>query len=114
MGTPKFSNSTSPILGLLKKRINEYFQREKISPTGNSKLYIKAIVLLSVFMLVYAALLFFYSPYWLVVIECVVLGILTASIGFNVMHDGAHGSFSKRPWLNKIAETSLDLLGASS
>ncbi|HLX92753.1 MAG TPA: acyl-CoA desaturase [Puia sp.] len=47
-------------------------------------------------------------------IECIVLGILTASIGFNVMHDGAHGSFSKYKWLNNIAAASFDFLGASS
>jgi linoleoyl-CoA desaturase len=114
MGIPKFSNSTSPILTVLKKRISEYFQKENISPTGNYKLFIKAGILSLVFILVYSSLLVFSSPYWLVTIECILLGVLTASIGFNVMHDGAHGSFSKYKWLNKIAATSFDFLGASS
>lgn len=41
-------------------------------------------------------------------------GLLTAAIGFNVMHDGAHGSFSKEPKLNMLAAFTLDFLGASS
>jgi linoleoyl-CoA desaturase len=37
-----------------------------------------------------------------------------AGIGFNVMHDGAHGSYSKHAWLNKIMANSLNLLGGSA
>ena len=114
MTTPKFSNSTLSIHTVLKKRINEYFQQKKISPSGNSALYIKAGILLSVYILIYLSLLLFSLPVWIAIIGCVLLGALTASIGFNVMHDGAHGSFSKHPWLNKLAASSLDMLGASS
>ncbi|MDE3211691.1 MAG: acyl-CoA desaturase, partial [Bacteroidota bacterium] len=35
------------------------------------------------------------------------------AIGFNVMHDGAHGSFSNSKLLNKMAGFSLNFLGAS-
>ncbi len=112
---PKFSNPATPsIHTVLKKRINEYFQQKGISSTGDHRLYLKAGILLTVFVLVYSSLLIFSSPSWLVILECVLLGILTASLGFNVMHDGAHGSFSKYGWLNKIAASSFDLLGASS
>jgi linoleoyl-CoA desaturase len=37
-----------------------------------------------------------------------------AGIGFNIMHDGAHGSFSKYKWLNNVAAFSLNILGGSS
>ena len=34
-------------------------------------------------------ILVFYTPAtWLAITECIVLGGLTAAIGFNVMHDG--------------------------
>src|SRR6185436_18491932 len=35
-------------------------------------------------------------------------------IGFNVMHDGAHGSFSKHKWMNFLAAFSLNILGGNS
>jgi linoleoyl-CoA desaturase len=42
------------------------------------------------------------------------MGGLTAAIGFNVMHDGSHGSFSNNAKLNKIAGSlSINVLGAS-
>ena len=49
----------------------------------------------------------------LTTIGCVLFGLLTAGIGFNVMHDGAHGSFSTKKWLNELAGLSLNFLGAN-
>jgi linoleoyl-CoA desaturase len=37
-----------------------------------------------------------------------------AAIGFNVQHDGGHGAYSNRRWINKLMALSLDLLGGSS
>jgi linoleoyl-CoA desaturase len=41
-----------------------------------------------------------------------VVGIVALATG--VMHDGNHGSFSRHPWLNRVAGYSLDALGGSS
>lgn len=65
------------------------------------------------FLAVYVHLVFFTPATWLAILDCIVLGGLTASIGFNIMHDGAHGSFSKYKWMNKIAGASLNFLGAN-
>ncbi|MEZ4468279.1 MAG: fatty acid desaturase [bacterium] len=43
-----------------------------------------------------------------------VLGFFIAGIGFNIMHDANHGSYSRRPWVNKVLGATLDLLGGSS
>ena len=48
------------------------------------------------------------------IIESVLLGGVVAAIGFNVMHDGAHGSFSKYKWVNRFAAFSLNILGGNS
>jgi linoleoyl-CoA desaturase len=50
-------------------------------------------------------------PIWLSVILCSLFGINLAAIGFNVMHDGAHGSFSSKAWVNEIMGHSLNLMG---
>lgn len=114
MEKPKFARSTSSINKELARKINEYFHQKNFSRLGNSKLYFKAGILVAAFLGVYIHLVFFTPLYWIAIPECVLLGILTASVGFNLMHDGAHGSFSKYPALNKIAALSLDFLGASS
>lgn len=113
MAAPKFLSTSGSFHTELKKRITEYFQEVGQAPTGNYHLFIKAILLVVAFHLVYIHLVFFTPSWWLALIECIILGGLTASIGFNVMHDGAHGSFSKYGWINKLAGLSLNFLGAN-
>jgi linoleoyl-CoA desaturase len=114
MVPPKFSASRLSLHAVLKKNVNEYFQQQKLSPAGNYKLHLKAAILIASYVLIYIDLIFFTPGGLLAIIECILSGVLTASIGFNVMHDGAHGSFSNHSWLNKMAASSLDFLGASS
>jgi linoleoyl-CoA desaturase len=113
MAAPKFLQSSGSFHSELKSRITNYFQEVGTSPTGNYKLFIKAIILVVSFLLVYIHLVFYTPVWWMALLECILLGGLTASIGFNVMHDGAHGSFSKYPWVNKLAGLSLNFLGAN-
>ncbi len=114
MSTPKFNTTTPSIYSELKIRINSYFKAKNIPTTGNYPLYIKAIVLLLGLVGLYVHLVFFTPPWWLAIPECLLMGLITAGIGFNIMHDGAHGSFSRYPKLNLLASFSLDMLGGSS
>lgn len=115
MSTPKFANlKGSNFHQELKRRVNNYFAEHKKSSTGNIALYSKAILLFSAYIAVYVHLVFFTPPGWIAILECLVMGGLTAAIGFNVMHDGAHGSFSNSKLVNKLAAFSANILGASS
>ena len=104
MATPKFSNiKGSNFHQELKKRVNNYFTESKKVATGNFGLYFKAILFWVVYITLYIHVLFFTPQSWIAILECIVMGGLTAAIGFNVMHDGGHGSFSKSKFWNKIA-----------
>jgi linoleoyl-CoA desaturase len=112
--TPKFKNITgSTFHKVLKQRVNDYFIQNNKKSTGNISLYFKAILLWSLYIALYVHLIFFTPNYALALIECLALGGITAAIGFNVMHDGGHGSFSESPFWNKIAAFSVNGLGAS-
>ena len=114
MATPKFSNiKGSNFHQELKKRVNNYFTESKKVATGNFGLYFKAILFWVVYITLYIHVLFFTPQSWIAILECIVMGGLTAAIGFNVMHDGGHGSFSKSKFWNKIAAFSVNALGAS-
>jgi linoleoyl-CoA desaturase len=76
-------------------------------------LYIKAVLLLVVFASTYIHLVFFTPPGFWAIVELIVLGGSMAAIGFNIMHDGAHGSFSNSPVINKCAAITLGVLGGS-
>ena len=45
---------------------------------------------------------------------CAALGFVFSSIGFSVMHDANHGSYSTKPMLNDLLGLSANALGASS
>ncbi|MBP7245467.1 MAG: fatty acid desaturase, partial [Bacteroidia bacterium] len=109
-----FNNRTSPFFDALRERIDNYFKEEKIKPTGNFKLYSKTIILVSVAIFVYSMLVFANLPIWLSIVFCGLMGLTFASIGFNVMHDGAHDSYSTNKSVNKLMSYSLNLMGGSS
>lgn len=115
MSTPKFATPPPPSFHAeLKARINNYFKETGKKPTGNAVLYSKAIILLVAFVSLYVHLVFFTPAAWLALLECVLLGGVVSAIGFNIMHDGGHGSFSTNKVLNEVAAFSLEVLGGSS
>ncbi len=113
MSTPKFLQHSNNFHQELKKRVNQYFEEKKKSPTGNFGLFFKAALFFSAYITLYVHLVFFTPAAWLAVFECVVLGGITAAIGFNVMHDGGHGSFSESKLMNKLAAASANFVGVS-
>lgn len=114
MATPKFANVPHSFHSELKRRISEYFLEVGKSQTGNSSLFTKAVILGIGFLAVYIHLVFFTPNLFFQILESIILGGLVAAIGFNVMHDGAHGSFSKYKWVNTFASFSLNILGGNS
>ena len=114
MATPKFIQTGTDFHQELKKRVNQYFIDRKKSSTGNFHLFFKAAFFFSAYIALYVHLVYFTPTTWLAVVECVLLGCFTAAIGFNVMHDGGHGSFSKSKLINRMAAVSVNCLGASS
>lgn len=114
MSTPKFAVKAQSFHTELKRRVNTYFEEQRKKPTGNFNLYFKAIGFGVALIAVYVHLVFFTPVWWLGVAESIVLGGLIAAIGFNVMHDGAHGSFSNNKIVNTMAAFSLNMLGGSS
>lgn len=114
MTTPKFMKGKGDFHIVLKNRVNQYFTDHKQPMTGNFSLLFKGILFSLLFLAVYVHLVFFTPIAWVAIPECVFFGLLTAAIGFNVMHDGAHGSFSKYKILNKVAGSSLNFLGGSA
>lgn len=115
MPTPKFVNvKNSSFHQELKKRVQSYFENERTTMFGGSKILIKAIILWSLYIAGYVHLIFYTPSTWIAVFECIVMGLVTATIGFNVMHDGGHGSFSRNKTINQIAAYSVNILGASA
>ncbi len=114
MSIPKFTSGQSSFHAELKTRIQDYFTTSGKPTTGNFQLYLKGAILVTSFVALYIHLVFFTPPLVLAIVESTLLGVVIAAIGFNVMHDGAHGSFSRRKWVNHLAAYSLNILGGNS
>lgn len=108
-----FNNKNSVFFNALKEKVDSYFKTNNIKETGNFKLYLKTIILAVTAISLYTILVFFTPNSWISLIMCAFLGLNLAAIGFNTMHDGAHGSFSTKTWVNEMMGYSLNAMGGS-
>ena len=113
MSKISFNNKQSPFFDSLKEKVEIYFKENKINQTGNFKLFTKSFVLLPLAISLYTILVFFNPGIILSILFCIILGFTISSIGFNIMHDGAHGSYSKHKWINRFSAHSLSAVGGS-
>ncbi len=114
MAKAVFNNSNNAFYQSLKQSVDQYFKEKKLKPTGNWRLHIKTIILFAVTIGCYVSLLTI-NMHWLAAIGiCAILGLGCACIGFNVMHDANHGSYSDKPWVNDAMGMTLNLLGANA
>ncbi len=114
MSRVTFNNKGNLFFVNIKQKVDDYFKENNLSPSGSFKLYHKAIVLYSIAIASYITLVFFTPTVLISLALCVILGLAFASIGFNVMHDGAHGSYSNKEWINKLMAFSLNIMGGSA
>ncbi len=113
MSKVSFNTQNTLFSKTLKQRVNAYFKNNNIANTGNRKLYIKSSVLVGLAIAIYIILVFFTPPLVVSLLLCMLLGLNMAAIGFNVMHDGGHSSFSRHTWLNNLSSYSLNMLGGT-
>jgi len=113
--SPTFSkNDNLKFFRTLNSKVNNYFKENNLPKTGNWKLHLKTIILFSVFLAPYFLIIFLTTiPFWLLLIFSIVMGIGMAGIGMNVMHDGNHGSYSNKNWVNKLMGGTIYILAGN-
>jgi linoleoyl-CoA desaturase len=112
-GELKFG-ATDGFHNVVRSRVEQYFRDTGRRPRDCWQMYLKTALIFSWFVASYVLLVFVVGTWWLVVPLAISLGLAMAAVGFNIQHDGNHGAYSDRPWLNKLMALSLDLLGGSS
>lgn len=113
MSKTSFNSINKPFAATLRARVNDYFKTRQLANTGNGKLYVKSITLVTTAIALYTILLALTMPLWLSCLLCILLGINFAAIGFNIMHEGGHQSFAKSKWLNTASAYTLNMLGGT-
>jgi linoleoyl-CoA desaturase len=109
-----FNNKNSSFYQDLKTSVEQYFSATRYKKTGNWKLYAKTLTLVPAALGLYLLLLFVHVSLLPGILISSLLGFILASIGFNIMHDACHGSYSKKAWVNNLMGLSLNLLGGNA
>ena len=109
-----FSNKNNEFYQTLKAEVDDYFIKNNIKKTGDWRLFSKTIILITAALVSYAMLMLVKIPVLPALFLAAGLGYLFACIGFSVMHDANHGSYSPHQRLNDFIGMSANVLGASS
>ncbi len=99
---------------VLKSRVDEYFENNSLSRNANKAMVFKTIAMFAMFFVPYGLIISGYVGYPLAILMYLIMGIGTAGIGFSVMHDSVHGSYSSNPTINKIMGLSMNIIGGSA
>ncbi len=106
------NNAQRPLQTALGSAVNEYFKTHDIAKTGDTALYRKAVIILLMHTASFACFFILAEPYsWL---AWAFHGFTTALVGFNIMHDGAHGSFTKNKTINSLAAHTFNIIGSNA
>jgi linoleoyl-CoA desaturase len=109
-----FNNKNKIFFNALKAEVDAYFEKNGIKKTGNWKLYLKTMILIPSAIGLYSILMFVQMPALLSVFLWFLFGLNMAAIGFNIMHDACHGSFSTKGWVNEVFGLTNNFLGGNA
>jgi fatty acid desaturase len=97
----------------VKQRVDQYFVDNRKLKTGDWRLFLKTSIIVVWFGLFYVLYVFFATSLLMSLLTVVALAQGFILIGFNMMHDGAHRSYSRQKTVNWCMGFTLDLIGGS-
>lgn len=98
----------------LKRRVEGYFEQTGLPRRDPPQMFRKTAIILGWFASSWLLLVFVASTWWQAGLLSISLGLAMAGIGFSIQHDGGHGAYSERQFINQFMAMTLDLLGGSS
>lgn len=97
----------------LKHRVNDYFKQHNLSTKANLSMHVKTAVFLIGYSACYFGILLAPISWEWKMPLFFLMGLSIAGIGFNIMHDAAHGAYSSKEWLNNLLGYSLNVVGGN-
>ena len=114
MAKVTYNNKNAVFFQALKADVDKYFKEKGIRKTGNWQLYLKTVVLIPAAIAIYLTLLFGHLSPLAGMGLSLLFGVTLAGIGFNIMHDACHGSYSTKKWVNDLLGLTLNALGGNA
>ncbi len=98
------------------ERTNAYFKENNISPFANTKMWVKTVVMLSLYFVPYLFMVtgFGAGNGWLFFGFWFLMAVGMIGIGTSVMHDANHGTYSPKWKVNRFIGSILEVIGGYS
>ncbi len=114
MQKPTFEAGHQEFFRRLKSKVDDYFRTTGLSRAGGLSLMVKSCIQFLTSVAIYLVLVLVQPGTFIAVVLAILLGLHLAMLGFNIMHEGGHQSFSRFGWLNAVAAYFLNLLGGNT
>ena len=99
----------------LNARVDNYFSERNLNKRGNQNMFVKTILVLTYFAVIYFFILFGGVNNLIILgILWAFLGIGQALLGMTVMHDKVHGAYTSNKWMNLLLEIPITAIGVDS
>jgi linoleoyl-CoA desaturase len=96
---------------VLKKRVDQYFEDNKISRHANAAMVLKTIILLTAYLAPFIYMMIAQPSFGVSMVMWVIMGLAMAGIGMSIMHDANHGAYSSNEKINSWVGYTINLCG---
>lgn len=111
----RFSTSNLSFFKTVRSRVDDYFKKNNLSKFGGSRMFIKSIVILSIYLTPFVFITCgFFDSFLINLLLYILMGFGMASIGLAIMHDANHGSYSKNKKINRFFSWTMNFIGGHS
>ncbi|MDQ5883266.1 MAG: linoleoyl-CoA desaturase [Patescibacteria group bacterium] len=114
MKSVSFQSSGDNILKDIRKATESYFKENNLKKTGNTSLYVKSIFMAALLIVPFTLTWSFQMNIYLLCLLAFFSGLGMAGVGMNIMHDANHGTYHRKPRVNKLVGHSTFLIAANS
>jgi len=111
MSNVHFPPGQRPVYQELSKEVNHFFKETNQSKAGDDRLHRKAMIIAAMYVGSYLAIYALPGAWQL--LAWALHGVATALVGYNIMHDGAHESFSSSRRTNRLMALTFNLIGSN-
>ncbi len=104
---------SGPFTRILRSRVDAYFSQESLDTTATPSLHVKILIGFALLIMSYIFLLLYVTSITEALFATFFLAQGSIILWFNGMHDGAHGAYSRKGWINFLLSAISDLLWGS-
>lgn len=106
------TNTDSQFLAILRQRVDQHFEKEKLSKKSNIHMVFKTILFISGYLFPFLIYLLV-NPSWMIsIILWTLMAFSISGIGMSIMHDANHGAYSSNRTINTLLGWTINLAGA--